>query len=162
MWNSKRLWAIFGSSAIILLLGVFQLSAHATPIGAISPSMGVLPPVPMVVPTNVSSIANSSIQQSPDYQHTPLARGIEFFSKPLNLLNTAKLAGQMILGLYGLSLICTGCGAGAKATKSTANVIWGALFIGIALTAPELVGWMLSNGPPLSDGVMLPRAGGCG
>jgi len=158
MSNKKRIWGILGSSAIVLLAGIFQSSVHAAP-------AVLVPTAPVAAPPLVNSIVPNRAQavNVNQLQRTPLSNGIEYFSQPANLVHLGGVIGQILLALYGISMICVGRGAGA-ASKSRANVVWGSLFVLIALTAPELISWVMTNSAAMSSdaGVVLPRAGGCG
>jgi hypothetical protein len=159
MLKAKRLWGILGSVSLVLLIGLFQSSAHATPV------LAILPAVPIVAPASVNSMPINNAQLGSISQSTPLSRGMAFLSKPENVLNNAVLAGQLILAIYGLCLACAGRGMGKAATKSTANVVWGVLFMGIAATAPQLVGWSVDNSKAeMPNALTTPalRVGGCG
>jgi hypothetical protein len=157
MSKLNRLWGILGSAALVMLIGLFQSSAHATPGGA----LGILPPTPMVAPASMNSIPTNRAQQGAVSQQIPLSGGIAFFSNPHNLLRTMELVAQFIFVVYGLSLVRAGIGYGKTATKSAQNAFWGVLIVGIAFTAPQLVSWVVGN--TQSEALTFPMfSTGCG
>jgi hypothetical protein len=162
MSKISRLWGILGSAALVMLIGLFQSSAHATPGGA----LGILPPTPMVAPASMNSIPASvptnRLQQGAVSQQTPLSSGIAFFSNPENVLRTVELAAQFIFGVYGVSLVRTGIGYGKTATKSAKNGFWGVLIVGIAFTAPQLLSWVVANTQAEAPISPMFSRGGCG